>query len=57
MVSKGFSNITASGQKYNIREKPSVILYTYINHHAGFTTTTMMIIKEHSKSRCTIYLI
>ena len=22
------------GQQYNIREKPTVILYTYINHHA-----------------------
>ena len=22
------------GQPYNIREKPTVILYTYINHHA-----------------------
>ena len=23
------------GQQYNIGEKPIVILYTYINHHAG----------------------
>ena len=35
MVSKGFPNVTASGQQYNIGEKPSVILYTYINLHAG----------------------
>ena len=35
MVSKGFPNVTTSGQQYNIGEKPSVILYTYINHHAG----------------------
>ena len=27
MVSKGFPNITTSGQQYNIGEKPSVILY------------------------------
>ena len=35
MVSKGFPNVTTSGQQYNIGEKPSVILYTYINLHAG----------------------
>ena len=23
------------GQQYNVREKPTVILYTYINRHAG----------------------
>ena len=23
------------GQKYNIRKKPTVTLYTYINRHAG----------------------
>ena len=23
------------GQQYNIREKPTVILYSYINRHAG----------------------
>ena len=31
MVSKGFPNVTTSGRQYNIAEKPSVILYTYIN--------------------------
>ena len=30
MVSNEFPNVTASGQQYNIGEKPSVILYTYI---------------------------
>ena len=35
MVSKGFPNVITSGRQYNIREKPSVILYTYINLHAG----------------------
>ena len=34
MVSKGFPNVTTSGRQYNIGEKPSVILYTYINLHA-----------------------
>ena len=28
--------LVAKGQEYNIGEKPTVILYTYINqHHAG----------------------
>ena len=31
MVSKGFPNVITSGRQYNIGEKPSVILYTYIN--------------------------
>ena len=36
MVSKGFPNVTNyTGRQYNIGEKPSVILYTYINLHAG----------------------
>ena len=35
MVSKGFPYVTTSGRQYNIGEKPSVILYTYINLHAG----------------------
>ena len=35
MVSKGFPNVITSGQQDNIGEKPSVILYTYINLHAG----------------------
>ena len=35
MVSKGFPNVTTSGRQYDIGEKPSVILYTYINLHAG----------------------
>ena len=34
MVSKGFLNVVTSGQQYNIGEKPTVILYTYINRHA-----------------------
>ena len=25
----------SQGQKYNIGEKPTVTLYTYINHHVG----------------------
>ena len=39
MASKGFPNVTTyyigSQQYYKIKEKPSVILYPNINHHAG----------------------
>ena len=36
MTSKGFpNNVVTSGQQYNIGEEPTVILYTYINRHAG----------------------
>ena len=36
MVLKGLANgVTSMGQQYNIGEKPTVILYTYINHHVG----------------------
>ena len=26
--------VVTLGQQYNVGEKPTVILYTYINHHA-----------------------
>ena len=29
------------GQQYNVGEKPTVILYTYINHHAGTLEKTV----------------
>ena len=29
------------GQQYNVGEKPTVILYTYINHHAGTPEKTV----------------
>ena len=35
MVSNGFLNVTTLGQQYNIEVKPSVILYSYIDLHAG----------------------
>ena len=35
MISKGSPNVITSGRQYNFGEKPSVILYTYINLHAG----------------------
>ena len=31
----GYPDRIALGQQYNIREKPPVILYNYINSHAG----------------------
>ena len=33
MVLKGFPNGITYGQQDNIGEKPTVTLYTYINHH------------------------
>ena len=35
MVLKGFPNVVTWGQHYNIGEKPTVILYTNIDHHVG----------------------
>ena len=37
MVLTGFPNVVTESQQYNIREKPTIILYTYINinPHAG----------------------
>ena len=29
------------GQQYNVGEKPTVILYTYINRHAGIPEKTV----------------
>ena len=44
MVSNGFPNVTTSGQQYNTGEKPSGILYTYLNLHAGTPKTTILFI-------------
>ena len=36
MVLNGFPNvIVAQGQQYNTREKPTVVVYTYIDHRGG----------------------
>ena len=32
------------GQQYNIGEKPTVTLYTYINHHVGTPNRTRLVI-------------
>ena len=52
MVSKGFPNVTTSGRQYNIGKSPPL--------HCTLTLITMQghqnhTIKEHRKSRCTIY--
>ena len=31
----GFRKVATLGQQYTVREKPTVILYTYIDRHAG----------------------
>ena len=31
----GFSMVLTSGQQYYVGDKPTVVLYTYINRHAG----------------------
>ena len=41
--------VVTLGQQYNVGEKPTVILYTYINRHAGTPTkgkTNQYIIKQ-----------
>ena len=37
------------GQQYNVGEKPTVILYTYINRHAG--TPTKGKTKQYNKDK------
>ena len=44
MVSKGFPNVITSGRQYNIGEKPSVILYTYINLLLLFLTFSVLVV-------------
>ena len=34
-IQTGSPMVVTLGQQYNVREKPTVILYTYINRHAG----------------------
>ena len=60
MVSNGFPNVITSGQQYNnIGEKPSVIMYTYINLHAGTQKTTILFIclgvPDYSSSNMVFY--
>ena len=53
MVSKGFPNVTTSGRQYNFEEKPSVILYTYINLHAG-TPKPQSFLSKSPRLQCSI---
>ena len=36
----GSPMVVTSGQQYNVGERPTVILHTYINSHAGSLNTT-----------------
>ena len=36
----GFPYVVTLGQQYHVGEKPTVILYTYINRHAGTPNKT-----------------
>ena len=40
----------ALGQQYNVGEKPTVILYTYINRRAGTPKNSKSKIVKHSRS-------
>ena len=42
--------VVTLGQRYNVGEKPAVILYTYINHHAE-----PPVITKHK--HCSTYLV
>ena len=56
MVSKGFPNVTTSGRQYNIGENPSVILYTYINLHAGTPKPKSFLSKSSGLQRSNMVL-
>ena len=51
MVLRGFPNVVTQGQQHNIGEKPTVILYTDINHHVATPNKT----KKRYKFRYIIY--
>ena len=44
---KRVPHVTTSGRQYNIGEKPSVILYTYINLHAGTPKPQSLLSKSY----------
>ena len=43
--------VVTLGQQYNIGEKPTVILYTYINRHAGTPE------KQRKQKRCKVVVL
>ena len=43
------------GHQYNVGEKPTVILYTYINRHAGTPNTTKQKQRVHPLNSVIIY--
>ena len=40
---EAFFMVVTLGQQYNVGEKPTVILYTYINRHAGTPNKLLLI--------------
>ena len=45
--------VVTLGQQYNVREKPTVILYTYINRHANppiITHITTVVVHSYEDS-------
>ena len=51
------SMVVTLGHRYNVGEKPAVILYTYINRHAGYETKSKNIQKQCSKSSNRVVII
>ena len=43
----GFPDGSNIGSEYNIEEKPTAMLYTYINRHAGTTDTFGALFQGH----------
>ena len=50
-ISTGSPLVVTLGQQYNVGEKPTAILYTYINHHAQ-----PPIIPQHNHSSSNTWL-
>ena len=57
MVSKGFPNVITSGRQYNIGEKPSVILYTYINLKSSGLQCSNMVLHDLREIKVKLILI
>ena len=57
MVFKGFPNVITKGQQYNFGEKPTIMLYTDINHHVGTPKQRLKnTIRYRMSFRSTIYM-
>ena len=49
----GSPRVVTSGQQYNVREKPTVILYTYINYRHAEPPNITKNMKNNSSHRTT----